>query len=101
MSTSVGLMGGLLPRHTLVWPTVAALERLIDESDDDDALQSTLREWRDGTFPFVARRVDASAPQSASIVAVGLPLPPARGRRRIALTLSSRDIARHRVPLAL
>ena len=94
------MSGSNLPRHTLVWPTAAALGRLIDECDDD-AVHAALREWRDGAFPFVARRIDALAHESSTAVAVGLPLPPAHGKLRIAITLWPGEIACHRAPLAL
>lgn len=104
--TPAPAMRGALPRHTLVWPAAAAHDRLAAQLQDDDA-RAALREWFERAHPLVVRRVDATAdaaPPSVGMtdsVAIGLPLPPARGKRRIALMLVRRDIACHRAPLPL
>ena len=90
-------IGGALPRHTLVWP--AAAPRLVGEMDDADA-RAAVREWCDAGHPFVVRRSEADS-GFAECVAVGLPLPPTRGKRRLSATLAYRDVAFHRAPLTL
>ncbi len=92
--------GSALPRHTLAWPTAGALDRLIAGSDSAEAA-AALREWRDRGFPFVVRRADGPPALPAGKVAVGLPLPPSRGKRRLAMTLALREIVRHCAPLPL
>jgi phosphoribosyl-dephospho-CoA transferase len=93
---------GGLPRHTLVWPVAEAHARLAAQMRDDEA-RAALSEWFECARPFVVRRADASPKRSRAVgdVDAGFPLPPDRGKRRIALTLARGDLACHSAPLTL
>jgi phosphoribosyl-dephospho-CoA transferase len=95
------LRGGL-PRHTLVWPIAEAHARLAAQTRDDEA-RAALSEWFECARPFVVRRFDSSLARTTDVgdVTVGFPLPPDRGKRRVALTLARGDIACHSAPLTL
>jgi phosphoribosyl-dephospho-CoA transferase len=86
-----------LPRHTLVWPVASAHARLAAQFDDDEA-HAALDAWFGRGFPLVIRRADAG---TRSGVAVGLPLPPDRGKRRLAMTLTRGDVACFSAPPTL
>jgi phosphoribosyl-dephospho-CoA transferase len=95
------LPGGL-PRHTLVWPVTEAHARLAVQMRDDIG-RAALSEWFECVRPFVVRRADTSPARSIDVggVTVGFPLPPDRGKRRVALTLARGDLACHSAPLTL
>jgi phosphoribosyl-dephospho-CoA transferase len=97
-----GVARGALPRHTLVWPAAAARDRLAAQLADD-AARAALGEWFDRVHPLVVRRVEGPTASSAGNrgIAVGLPLPPDRGKRRLAMTLAHCDVACHSAPLTL
>jgi len=96
-----GASRGALPRHTLVWPAAAARERLAAQLVDD-AARAALGEWFDRAYPLVVRRVDPGASTgNRAEIDVGLPLPPDRGKRRLAMTLAHQDVARHSAPPTL
>jgi phosphoribosyl-dephospho-CoA transferase len=88
-----------LSRHTLVWirpeccATVAAQVA-------DDAMHAQVIAWLEADRPLVVARQARGAASSDSIAA-GLALPPAQGKRRIALGVAAHDIAKYTPPLML
>jgi phosphoribosyl-dephospho-CoA transferase len=93
-------MTAALPRHTLVWPSAAAHRHLAAQLDDAEA-RAAIDTWFTERLPFIVRRPDAGAPAALTAIALGLPLPPAQRKRRIALRIASGDIAHHTPPPAL
>jgi phosphoribosyl-dephospho-CoA transferase len=87
-----------LCRHVLVWirpecrvPVAAQIS--------DDAMHSHVAAWLAADRPLVvARQPDTIA---SDTVTVGLALPPAQGKRRIALSVAVHDIVRYTQPLLL
>lgn len=76
-------------RHQLIRLSRGAWRRILGSCTDDadiDALQA----WARHDWPVIVRR---PAPGDPAGVPVGLPLTPARGKRRIALLVSPTDIA--------
>jgi len=89
-----------LPRHTLVWPAVAAHADLLAQAHDA-AARAAVACWLVSGRPLVVRRDETPGPRSPAEVALGLPLPPAEGRGRLAFVLGRRFVARHAEPLSL
>jgi len=72
---------------------------MVAEQISDDALRVHVAAWVATDRPLVvARQPDNIA---ADTIAVGLALPPAQGKRRIALSVTSQEISRHSQPLLL
>jgi phosphoribosyl-dephospho-CoA transferase len=90
----------MLPRHTLVWPTLAGWTRVACDAADD-AARRAFACWYARDWPLVVRRPAASEVIGPAQVALGLPLPPIQGKRRFRLRLATTDIARHAAPPAL
>jgi len=88
------------PRHTLVWPVAAARDDLLAQAPDASA-RAAIAHALAAAWPLVVRRVDSPAAPSPAEVAVGLALPPAEGKRRLAFALQRRQVARHAPPLSL
>ena len=93
-----------LDRHTLVW--IRSERRTsVAAQITDDAMRSEVEAWLAADRPLVVARQPCGAAISDSIaagkIAVGLALPPALGKRRIALGVSAHDIARYTPPLPL
>lgn len=85
-------------RHTLVWvrPECRAA---VAAQVADDATHRQVVAWLAADRPLVvARQPDAALPDT---LAVGLALPPAPGKCRVALRVVSHDIVRHAPPLRL
>ena len=85
-------------RHTLVWvrPECRAA---VAAQIADDATHRQVAAWLAADRPLVvARQTDAALPD---ILSVGLALPPASGKCRVALRVAGRDIVRHAPPLRL
>ncbi|WP_140725679.1 malonate decarboxylase holo-[acyl-carrier-protein] synthase [Pseudomonas sp. Hp2] len=83
-----------LPRHTLVW---------LDPHGAWQALapgvQAELRDWfAQGRPAIVARRDEAAGDNE---LCLGVPLPPASGKRRLALRAQGPAVRRHTPPCAL
>lgn len=74
---------GRLRRHDLVFVSAAAWRAML-ETRDDLAGEALLAGWIDRGWPLIARRV---TPGEGAGLPLGLPLPPSRGKRRLALTL--------------
>lgn len=87
-----------LARHTLIWPTASERVRMKAEASDDQ-VRMALDLWCARDWPLVVRRNDELAP--AGSVAAGLPLPPSRGKLRLAFRLPPAGIARCAPPLTL
>lgn len=66
----------------------------------DDAMHAQVAAWLAADRPLVVARQPCGETQSDTI-AVGLALPPAQGKRRIALIVEVQDIARYTPPLLL
>jgi phosphoribosyl-dephospho-CoA transferase len=86
-------------RHTLVWvrPECRAV---VAAQVADDALQTQVAAWLEADRPLVVARQPCGEALSGTI-AVGLALPPAHGKRRIALSVAAHDITRFTPPLRL
>lgn len=100
-------------RHDLVWVTMAhcaiAAEAtdgadardVVDAAVADDAADRTLiAAWIDARRPFVVRCQGMDC-KTRNVLAVGLPLPPSQGKRRMALEAPLSSIERSSAPLAL
>jgi phosphoribosyl-dephospho-CoA transferase len=70
-----------LPRHTLVFIARGAHGDVIASADDDRARAATAG-WLSRNRPLIVRRTESLRRDE---VALGLPLPPSQGKRRIAL----------------
>lgn len=79
-----------LPRHTMVTPAPAAWAALL-AARPDLAREPLLARWASAGYPLVARR--PACGDDAGAIPLGLPLPPAQGKQRIAVSLKPRDIA--------
>ena len=87
-----------MARHTLVWlrPEFRAV---VAAQVTDGAMHTQVDAWLAADLPLVvARQPDTIAPDT---IAVGLALPPAQGKRRIALSVAAKDIVRYTPPLLL
>lgn len=82
-------MPDLFPRHTMVKPLPRAWTALMAQRSDL-ASEPIIAAWVDAGYPLVVRRpLCSDAPQT---IPLGLPLPPAQGKRRIAVTLDPDDV---------
>jgi phosphoribosyl-dephospho-CoA transferase len=88
-----------LDRHTLVWmrPECRAA---VAAQVTDDAMHAQVAAWLAADRPLVVARQPCGDVLSDNI-AVGLALPPAQGKCRIALSVAAHDIARYTPPLLL
>lgn len=82
-------MPEVFPRHTMVKPSSRAWAALMTQRPDL-ANEPLVAGWADACFPLVVRR--ALCDETPQTISLGLPLPPAQGKRRIALTLDRNDI---------
>lgn len=78
-----------LPRHRLVRLFPAAWEALL-ASRADIAREPIVVEWARNSWPLIVRRPSTT---DVGDLALGLPLPPSAGKRRIAVTVSLDDVA--------
>jgi phosphoribosyl-dephospho-CoA transferase len=88
----------VLARHTLAW--IAANARSVvaasAQGDRDTAMQ-----WLVQDLPLIVRRADGRNSPGSDGVALGLPLPPSLGKRRIALCAPRSAIVRTESPPAV
>ncbi len=84
-------MPEIFPRHTMVKPSPRAWSALMAQRPDL-ANEPLVAGWVDAGYPLVVRRPLCS--DDARKVALGLPLPLAQDKRRIAVTLDPDDILR-------
>jgi phosphoribosyl-dephospho-CoA transferase len=95
----VNFIGSYPGRHTLVWlrpesrATVAA-------QITDDAMHAHVSAWLAADRPLVVARQTCGNVMPDNI-ATGLALPPAHGKRRIALSVTAHDIVRYTAPMLL
>ena len=93
---------GIAPaRHTRVWPTAFARASMADGALDATA-RAALDLWSARGWPLVVRRRDGDesiCPDEK--IAVGLPLPPALGKRRLKFHITNDGVAAHAPALAL
>lgn len=82
------------PRHTLVTVARKPWRRLV-ASRDDLAGEPLLAGWADRGWPLIARRPCAGESDG---LALGLPLPPSLGKRRVAVTIRPEDVVETRPP---
>jgi phosphoribosyl-dephospho-CoA transferase len=88
-----------LSRHTLVW--IQPERRVaVAAQVTDDKLHAQVAAWLAADRPLVVARQPCGESQTARI-SVGLTLPPALGKLRVALVAASNDIARYAPPLRL
>ena len=78
-----------LPRHAMVTAAPKAWRAML-ASRPDLALDPLVAGWADARRPLVARRAAEGDPPH--LTPLGLPLPPAQGKRRIALSLPAQAI---------
>jgi len=84
-------MPEIFPRHTMVKPSPRAWAALMAQHPDL-ANEPFVAGWADAGYPLVVRRPLCS--DDPRTVPLGLPLPPAQGKHRIAVTLDPDDILR-------
>jgi malonate decarboxylase holo-[acyl-carrier-protein] synthase len=84
-------MAEILPRHTMIKPSPRAWAALMAQRPDL-ANRPFVAGWADAGYPLVVRRPLCS--DKPRTVSLGLPLPPAQGKHRIAVTLDPDDILR-------
>ena len=103
-------------RHDLVWAHTAHCAIAAEGTDgadardvmdaavatvaDDVADRRLIAAWIDARRPFVVRWQDLDC-KARNVLAVGLPLPPSQGKRRVALEVPLSSIERSSAPLAL
>ncbi|PPU75666.1 malonate decarboxylase holo-[acyl-carrier-protein] synthase [Xanthomonas cucurbitae] len=81
-------------RHALVWLRAAAQWQALTPGT-----QPRLQHWFAAGLPAVVARRDGS--EASGAMRLGVPLPPAENKQRLALTVHVDDIARCTAPLAL
>ena len=84
-----------LARHTLAWPTASGFAALGAQATDAVA-RDALARWKTRDWPLIVRR--RVPDMAAELVALGLPLPPAEGKRRLAFSLPPIGVGRHQPP---
>jgi phosphoribosyl-dephospho-CoA transferase len=87
-----------LTRHTLVWIAPGQRQRMLTGVQDEIS-RNTLRRWFTANWPMIVRRPDLNA--SAQTIALGVPLPPRQGRRRLGFDVHPRAIERSSPPLTV
>ena len=84
-------------RHQLAFVSPAAWRSLL-QTRDDLATDHLVADWVDKGWPLIGRRATAGEPHG---VALGLPLPPFAGRRRLSLLMQPEDVLSTAQPPAL
>jgi len=84
-------------RHDLIFVSPVAWHSLL-KMRDDLAEESLVVDWADRGWPLVARR---AVPGDTVGVALGLPLPPFAGKRRLSFLMQPGDIVSTAPPLEL
>ena len=75
-------------RHDLVFVSPQGWQAML-ATRDDLAMDPLVARWRDEGWPTIRRR---AMPGEASGIALGVPLPPFAGKKRVSLLLQSDDI---------
>ncbi len=86
-----------LRRHDLIFVSPAAWRSLLQTRDDLSG-EPLIVDWAERGWPLVARR---ATPCEKDGLALGLPLPPFAGKRRISLLMRLEDIVARAPPLEL
>jgi len=89
MTLPCGRSDDALRRHDLVFVSPAAWRALL-EPHPDLAREPLVAGWADRGWPLIVRRI---VPGEAKGLALGLPLPPSEGKRRLAFMMPSGDLA--------
>jgi phosphoribosyl-dephospho-CoA transferase len=97
MTSHFNLTDQKLRRHDLIFVSPVAWRSLL-QTRDDLIGESRIVDWADRGWPLVARR---AMPCETDGVALGLPLPPFAGKRRISLLVRPEDIVSTAPPLEL
>ncbi|PBB24375.1 malonate decarboxylase holo-[acyl-carrier-protein] synthase [Mesorhizobium sp. WSM4307] len=97
MTTLSGHIDLKVRRHDLVFVSPVAWRSLMHRRDDL-AQEPLLPGWVDRGWPLVARR---AMPAEEEGVALGLPLPPFAGKRRVSVLMQPEDIVSTAPPLEL
>jgi phosphoribosyl-dephospho-CoA transferase len=87
-----------LTRHTLVWIASSQRQRMLAHAQDE-ASRNALRRWFAADWPLIVRRPDLNA--SAHTIALGLPLPPRQGRRRLGFEVHACAVERSSPPITV
>jgi phosphoribosyl-dephospho-CoA transferase len=86
-----------MKRHDLIYVRPQAWRALL-ETRGDLAAESIVADWIDNGWPLIGRR---AMPDEQQGVALGLPLPPFAGKRRLSFILQPEDIVSTAPPPAL
>jgi phosphoribosyl-dephospho-CoA transferase len=86
-----------LRRHDLIFVSSVAWRALL-KTRDDVVMEHLVMDWADRGWPLVARR---AMPGDTDGVALGLPLPPFAGKRRLSFLMQPDDIVATARPLQL
>jgi phosphoribosyl-dephospho-CoA transferase len=89
----------MLPRHTLAWIELNAGRRLLERAEPEE--RAELGSWIGNDWPLCVRRPDVGEALFESTVALGLPLPPQLGKRRLRFAVDRADVAHTAEPLPL
>ena len=87
-------------RHTRVWPTGAGRAAMVSAVHDVTSC-AALELWSARGWPLVVRRAEDDETASDDRIAVGLPLPPSLGKRRLKFRLPRDGVAAHLPSLTL
>ena len=87
-------------RHTRVWPTAAGRTTLASGSHDVTT-RTALELWSARGWPLVVRRSEDDESARDDAIALGLPLPPLLGKRRLKFRLPRDGVAAHAPSLTL
>jgi len=89
----------MLRRHTLAWIEPAAGQRFLASLEPET--RAAVGEWLANEWPLCARRPDIAEAPEEPRVALGLPLPPSQGKRRLKFVADRADVAHTAKPLPL
>ncbi|MGJ4942017.1 malonate decarboxylase holo-[acyl-carrier-protein] synthase [Bradyrhizobium sp. HKCCYLS1011] len=84
-----------LERHTMVKASIAAWNAVMIRHHEL-AKEPVIEGWARAGHPLIVRRPGCS--DTAGTIPLGLPLPPAHGKRRIAIALAASEIIEHKPP---
>jgi phosphoribosyl-dephospho-CoA transferase len=89
-----------ISRHDFIWVNKHSQKDVAERIAAPD-LGAIVRDWLAAARPLIVRQQTERRSATGNRVDVGLPLPPRQGKRRIALTICSREINRVASPPAL
>jgi phosphoribosyl-dephospho-CoA transferase len=94
------LVSGGPARHELVRLDPEAWPEVIGDRDDISGIE-VVKAWCNNGWPLVVRRLDPKSDRGRDRLPLGLPLPPALGKQRIALEAPRAAVLSRRPPLRL